>query len=72
MVTTTPNPLVATAHPDRMPAILARGSWAAWLDGPADAALRLLGPYPAAAMCVLHEGIDDRSDAAALDQSGRG
>ena len=72
MVTTTPNALVATAHPDRMPAILPPEHWAPWLDGPSEAAMRLIAPYPAAAMCVLHEGIDDRSDAVALDPSHPG
>jgi len=47
VVTTDPNPLTATVHPDRMPAILPPEDWAAWLDGPADAAFALLRPWPA-------------------------
>lgn len=37
---------VADVH-DRMPVILARDTWADWLDGPPDAARLLCQPYPA-------------------------
>lgn len=52
IVTTSPNALMATLH-DRMPAILPRVHWEAWLDpdlrDPARLA-GLLGPYPAEGM----------------------
>ncbi|HKB05485.1 MAG TPA: SOS response-associated peptidase [Gemmataceae bacterium] len=51
LLTTTPNDLVREVH-DRMPVILPRSAYAAWLDPTADGdALRsLLAPYPAAEM----------------------
>ena len=52
IITTTPNELMASIH-NRMPVILPRDSYAAWLD-PAEtnakAVLPLLKPYPAADM----------------------
>lgn len=64
MVTTTPNPLVATVHPDRMPAILPPEAWETWLTGAPEAALALIGPYPAEAMRIVGEGVDLTADAA--------
>lgn len=48
MITTTPNAVAARVH-DRMPVILPRDAWDAWLDPatPADALQALLVPYPA-------------------------
>lgn len=51
LITTSPNELVAQVH-DRMPAILERKDWDAWLDPEtliADA-MAMLKPYPASAM----------------------
>jgi putative SOS response-associated peptidase YedK len=51
ILTTAPNPLVAEVH-DRMPVIVGREGYDAWLDrdaGPAEVT-RLLAPYPADAM----------------------
>jgi putative SOS response-associated peptidase YedK len=62
MVTTTPNALVRPVHPDRMPAILAPGDWAAWLEAPPEAALGLVRPYPAERMAVLGQGVGMRSE----------
>jgi len=64
MITTTPNTLVATAHPDRMPAILPPEAWEGWLTGSPQAALALLGPYPAEAMRIVGQGADLMADAA--------
>jgi putative SOS response-associated peptidase YedK len=52
IITTTPNPLMATLH-DRMPVIVAPEDYAIWLGdagADADAARALLRPYPADAM----------------------
>ena len=51
IVTTEANELLRPIH-ERMPVILAAEDYAAWLDpaAPAEAALALLKPYPAAAM----------------------
>jgi putative SOS response-associated peptidase YedK len=48
LLTTTPNDLVKPVH-DRMPVILPRDAYAAWLDPTADSdgLLALLAPYPA-------------------------
>lgn len=46
IVTTEPNPEVATIH-DRMPVILAGADYDTWLHGPPDAALALVHPYAA-------------------------
>jgi putative SOS response-associated peptidase YedK len=54
IICTRPNALVATVH-DRMPVILPKEHWDAWLDTAAhDAAaiVPLLGPFPADAMSV--------------------
>lgn len=46
MIMTEACPHVAEVH-DRMPVIVPRESWSAWLDGSADAARLLCQPYPA-------------------------
>lgn len=56
IVTTRPNPLVARVHPDRMPVILDPADFAAWLDGPVDAAADLLGPFPEDRMRIVRRG----------------
>ena len=62
MVTTTPNEVVAPVHPDRMPAILAPGDHAAWLEAPPADALRLIRPYPAERMAVIGAGEGMRAE----------
>lgn len=47
MVTTTPNELVATIHPQRMPAILDESAYGCWLTGTPEEAFSLIAPYPA-------------------------
>ena len=51
LITTTPNALVAPIH-DRMPVLVPREHWNAWLsrETPLDVALGLLVPYDASAM----------------------
>jgi len=49
IITTEPNALMAALH-NRMPAILPREHWAAWLDPAERNPGRLLQPYPDAAM----------------------
>src|SRR5262249_24785396 len=54
IVTTAPNALVAELH-DRMPVILARHNWPAWLGGPPTDAKHvksLLVPYPPEEMTI--------------------
>jgi putative SOS response-associated peptidase YedK len=58
IVTGPPNELVAPIH-NRMPVILPREAWPAWLgerELPVDQLLRLLQPYPAAAMHAYKVG----------------
>ncbi|SEA52484.1 SOS response-associated peptidase [Rubrimonas cliftonensis] len=62
MLTTAPNALARTVHPDRMPVILAPDDWETWLAGDADAAAALLAPFPAEAMRIAREGLDAKSD----------
>lgn len=64
MVTTTPNALVRTAHPDRMPCILPPEHWRDWLAGEPDAAFARIAPYPAEAMRIVREGLDAKADPA--------
>mgnify|MGYP005845058827 CR=1 FL=1 len=64
MVTTTPNALVRTAHPDRMPAILPPGAWEDWLTASPETAFARIAPFPAEAMRVVREGPDARADPA--------
>lgn len=56
IVTTTPNALVATVHPTRMPVILDPDDHETWLAGPVDVANRLLGPFPSGRMGILASG----------------
>ena len=58
IVTTDPNALTASVHPDRMPALLARGDWAAWLAGGTDVAFRLIRPWPAELTRIAAVGVD--------------
>jgi len=62
MLTTTPNDLVRTVHPDRMPVILAPKDWEAWMGGPVEEAARLMRPFPADQMRIVREGIDAKAD----------
>ena len=55
ILTTEPNALVAAVH-DRMPAILPRAAYDAWLGGgkqPLEEVVKLIGPYPAAEMRAI-------------------
>jgi len=56
IVTTRPNPLVARVHPDRMQVILDAGDQEIWLTGSAEAAQRLLRPFPEARMREVRRG----------------
>jgi putative SOS response-associated peptidase YedK len=58
IVTTDPNALTATVHPDRMPTVLAPDDWATWLGGPSDAALALIRPWPAERTRIAAVGVD--------------
>ena len=67
LVTVEPNPLVARVH-DRMPAVLARGDEAEWLDPQTrpERLRELLLPYPSELLEVRR--LDARVDDAALDE----
>ena len=61
-MTTTPNDLVATVHPSRMPVMLvSTDAQATWLEGSHEEARNLIGSYPAEQMALVQAGID-RSD----------
>ncbi|MFB9149604.1 SOS response-associated peptidase [Roseovarius ramblicola] len=62
IITTRPNPLVARVHPARMPVILDPDAHETWLTGSAEAAQRLLRPYPEARMRELRRGEGARED----------
>ncbi|QBX35241.1 SOS response-associated peptidase [Paracoccus liaowanqingii] len=62
MITTRPNALVATVHPDRMPAILRPGDYQTWLAGDPDEAFALIEPYPAEEMVIHQQGVGLKSD----------
>lgn len=62
MITTTPNPLVAQVHPDRMPAILRPEDYATWLEGDPDEAFALIEPYPAEEMVIHQQGVGLKAD----------
>jgi putative SOS response-associated peptidase YedK len=51
LITTAPNELMAPIH-DRMPVIVAREDYAAWLDAEADDPMRFVRPYPGARMAA--------------------
>tara|TARA_R110002167_G_scaffold14954_3_gene60202 strand:- start:52 stop:696 length:645 start_codon:yes stop_codon:yes gene_type:complete len=60
ILTTTPNSLVATVHPSRMPVILAPENYSLWLSGRSDDAIALAVPFPAEAMQIASRG--DKKD----------
>ena len=62
MVTTKPNSLVKTVHPDRMPAILPEESWESWLTGDPDEAFALIVPFDADRMVIHQSGEVLKSD----------
>lgn len=62
VITTVPNELVATVHPNRMPVILDPLDYGTWLDGSSDDARALLRPYPAERMRVVRAGNQARDD----------
>lgn len=66
ILTTRPNSLVATVHPDRMPVILAPGDYEEWLGCDAASARALLRPYPEAEMRIVKAGAE-KEDGAGLD-----
>ena len=61
IVTTTPNPLVATVHPARMPVILDPDSYETWLTGPRDDVTPLMRPFHADKMVILASGTGMKS-----------
>ncbi|MFP4537664.1 MAG: SOS response-associated peptidase [Dichotomicrobium sp.] len=64
-MTTTPNPLVATVHPSRMPVMLtAEDEWDCWLNGTAADARALIRPFPAEEMAIVQSGAERRDLAA--------
>jgi len=64
-MTTTPNPLVATVHPSRMPVMLTGPEeWNCWLNGTAEEARALVGPFPAEEMAIVQSGPERRDLAA--------
>lgn len=62
MLTTTPNSLVKTIHPDRMPVILDPADWETWLHGSAEEAAGLLRPFPAERMAIIDAGEELKSE----------
>ncbi len=63
VVTVEPNPLVRAIH-DRMPAVLAPGDEAAWLDAktPPARLAELLRPYPAEQLACRHDEAQPQGD----------
>jgi putative SOS response-associated peptidase YedK len=60
-LTTTPNELVATVHPTRMPVMLSReDEWKCWLSGSAEEARGLIRSYPADKMMIVQSGSERR------------
>ncbi len=57
-LTTKPNPLVATVHPDRMPVILDPNDYETWLTGAPDEAFALARSFPAERMRIVKAGAD--------------
>ena len=57
IVTTTPNSLVATVHPARMPVILDPESYEMWLNGSCDGVMPLMRPFHEDGMLILASGI---------------
>ena len=62
MLTTTPNPMVAKIHPDRMPVILDPLDYETWLTGSPDRAAELLRPFDEGRMRIVLSGEDAKSD----------
>ena len=61
VMTTLPNPLVATINHERMPVILGtEADRAAWLDGSPDDGFRLARRYPEEAMQIVQENLEKR------------
>ena len=57
VLTTTPNPLVATINHERMSVLLTREEeFQTWLNGTPDEAFALTREYPADRMAVVQEG----------------
>ncbi|PZX11791.1 putative SOS response-associated peptidase YedK [Palleronia aestuarii] len=69
IVTTTPNDLVRDTHPDRMPVILRPEDYDGWLVDSAEAAFKLIVPFPASAMTVHQQGEGLKLDRAWSDSS---
>lgn len=67
-MTTTPNELVATIHPKRMPVVLV-GAEAQdqWTNGTTPEARELVRPFPASQMMIVQSGIE-RKDLALADK----
>ena len=61
IITTTPNSLVATVHPARMPVILDPESYETWLCGTCDDVTPLLRPFDANEMLILASGVGMKS-----------
>jgi len=60
-LTTTPNELVATIHPTRMPVMLTREEeWERWLHGTLDEARGLIRLFPAEEMQIVQSGSERR------------
>lgn len=63
-MTTTPNALVATVHPSRMPVMLVgEEAQDRWLEGSQDEALDQVQPYPADAMAIVQAGTEKQDNA---------
>lgn len=61
-LTTTPNSLVATIHPSRMPVMLVgEAAHTAWLDGTIGDACRQIATYPAVGMAIVQSD-EQRAD----------
>lgn len=56
-LTTTPNDVVKSIHPTRMPVMLSgEEEFDTWLEGTLDEAYQLARPFPADAMLIVHKG----------------
>jgi putative SOS response-associated peptidase YedK len=59
ILTTTPNPLVATINHERMPVLLTREEeFETWLRAPAEEAMALAREYPPEQMRIVQEGFE--------------
>ncbi len=60
-MTTKPNELVATVHPNRMPVMLVgEDEQDAWLNGSPETARALVRSYTAADMAIVQSGADKK------------